>query len=288
MTVRTRAIREDEVGGALDLFVESLRDMITRSGGDASTIHREEWAQLYPHVFRTGIFRVAEEDGRLVAICNAIVRERTWFLSGFWARPGRQRSGVGGPLLREVWAEGERLGATTFFTWASIDPTAMASYMRRGMLPGSPILQFAGEPAPVAVAGIERAPLTVGAAAAIDRDVVGFTRDVDQRFWAAEPGRASRLLLRGGRTIGYYSVLRGTIGPAAWLDPRDAETVLDLAAAEASAQSPRVRVRPLGMNHDAIRWCLARGLRLFAFSHWLTTAPFGKLDRYLPSGPTLF
>lgn len=288
MAVRTRAIREDEVGGALDVFVESLRDLVTRTGGDASTIHRDEWAELYPHVFRTGIFRVAEDAGGIVAIANAIVRERTWFLSGFWARPGRQRAGVGGPLLREVWAEGERAGASTFFTWASIDPTAMAAYLRRGMLPGSPVLQFAGEPVAVTPSGVTTAPLTLEAARAIDREVLGYARDADQRYWLDEPGRTGRLLLRDGAPIGYCSALRGTIGPAAWRDRGDAAVVLDAALAEARTQSARVRARPLGMNHDAIRWCLARGLRLHAHSTWLTTAPFGHLDRYVPSGPTLF
>ena len=288
MAIRTRDVREDEVGAALDLFVESLRDLVTRSGADPSTIHREEWADLYPHVFRTGIFRVAEEEGRIVAICNAIVRERTWFLSGFWARPGRQRAGVGGPLLREVWSEGQRRGANVFFTWASPDPTALAAYMRRGMLPGAPILQFAGEPTPEDVHGIELVELSLDAATAIDREILGYTRDIDQRYWAGESGRVSRVALRDGKPIGYYSTLRGTIGPAAWLDPGDAFALLDLAARDALTQSPRVRGRPVGINHDAVRWCLARGLRLFAHSTWLTTSAFGRLDRYVPSGPTLF
>ena len=43
-----------------------------------------------------------------------------------------------------------------------------------------------------------------------------------------------------------------------------------------------------GMNHDAMQFALRSGLRLTGFSHLLTSAPFGHLDRYLPSGPALF
>lgn len=287
MTIRVRAAREADVEPALDLFIATLRDMLARNGVDAGDLPRDEWSYGYPHVFRTGIFRVAEDDGELVAICHAIVRGPLWFLSGFWARPDRQRSGVGGRLLREVWDEGRARGATTFFTWSSIDLTAMASYLRRGMLPGYQILSFAGDAAPVADRP-ETNELTTDIAAAIDRDVIGDARAVDHEFWRKEPGRIGRAVLRDGQVIGYHYVRAGAIGPAAWMNREDADAVLRSAFADALAQSPAVRLRALGANHDAIRFALARGLRLVGYSHLLATAPFGHLDRYAPSGPTLF
>ena len=33
---------------------------------------------------------------------------------------------------------------------------------------------------------------------------------------------------------------------------------------------------------------LAAGLRFANHSHFLTTSPFGAMERYLPSGPSLF
>lgn len=288
MTVRNRAAREEDVEPALDLFVGTLRDMLARNGIDPGELARDEWRYGYPHVFRTGIFRVAEEDGELVAICHAIVRGPLWFLSGFWARPDRQSAGIGGRLLREVWDEGHARGASTFFTWSSIDLTAMASYLRRGMLPGYQILSFVGEPLAATPVASDIAPLTVEIAAAIDRDVIGTPREIDHGFWSTEPGRVGRAVIRGGRPVGYYYVRSGSIGPAAWTPGADADVVLRAAIAEARAQSPIVRLRALGANHDTIRFALASGLRLAGYSHLLTTAPFGNLDRYAPSGPTLF
>ena len=42
------------------------------------------------------------------------------------------------------------------------------------------------------------------------------------------------------------------------------------------------------MNHDALRFCFGAGLRLTGFAHLFTSAPFGQLEQYLPSGPALF
>ena len=50
----------------------------------------------------------------------------------------------------------------------------------------------------------------------------------------------------------------------------------------------RIRFVALGVNHAAIRFALRVGLRLAAYSHLLTTAPFGQMEKYLPSGPSLF
>jgi hypothetical protein len=216
------------------------------------------------------------------------VRGPLWFLSGFWARPDRQKTGIGGRLLREVWDEGRARGASTFFTWSSIDLTAMASYLRRGMLPGYQILSFVGGPASTTVVASDVAPLSPQVAAALDRDVIGTSREIDHGFWSTEPGRVGRAVMRGGRPVGYYYVRAGSIGPAAWTSSTDADAVLRAAIAEARAQSPIVRLRALGANHDTIRFALASGLRLAGYSHLLTTAPFGHLDRYAPSGPTLF
>jgi hypothetical protein len=288
VTVRERAAREDDVEPALDLFVGTLRDMLARNGIDPGELSRDEWRYGYPHVLRTGIFRVAEEDGQLVAICHAIVRGPLWFLSGFWTRTDRQKTGIGGRLLREVWDEGRARGASTFFTWSSIDLTAMASYLRRGMLPGYQILSFVGEPNGTTPVASDLAPLTLEIASAFDKDVIGTGREIDHGFWSSEPGRVGRAVMRTGRAIGYYYVRSGAIGPAAWTSSADADLVLRAALADAHAQSRVVRLRALGANHDTIRFALASGLRLGGYSHLLTTAPFGHLERYAPSGPTLF
>jgi GNAT superfamily N-acetyltransferase len=50
----------------------------------------------------------------------------------------------------------------------------------------------------------------------------------------------------------------------------------------------RVHVAIPGINHAAIGHLLQAGLRLSCFYHPLTSAPFGRLDQYVASGPGLF
>jgi hypothetical protein len=156
------------------------------------------------------------------------------------------------------------------------------------MLPGYQILSFVGEPATTASVASDIAPLTVAVASALDRDVIGTAREVDHAFWLSEPGRIGRALMRDGRAVGYYYTRAGAIGPAAWATRDDADAALRAALADALAQSATVRLRALGANHDAIRFALSSGMQLSGYSHLLTTAPFGHLERYAPSGPTLF
>lgn len=284
-----RAATDADIGEAAGLFLTSLTDLVRRRGLAEPQFTAANVEPVYRHIHRTGIFDVAEVDGRIVAIAHAILRDQQWFLSGFWALPGLQRKGIGGPLLRRVRAEGTRRGAAQAFTWSSVDVTAMATYMKLGMLPGYPILTFAGPPAALPTPGVtcEEAPLTLAAAAGIDEEIRGTRREVDHTFWLAGPG-AGRLVVRSGQPVGYYYSSRGAIGPAAWLDPADGAEVLGLALHEARRQAPEVRLALPGKNHTGIAAALAAGLELTAFSHLLCTAEPGKMDRYVPSGPSLF
>jgi hypothetical protein len=67
-----------------------------------------------------------------------------------------------------------------------------------------------------------------------------------------------------------------------------AEALLTLGCREAAAQSDTLSLRVPGINHDAIRFALRHGLRLCGTAHLFTSAPFGRMEQYLASGPSLF
>jgi GNAT superfamily N-acetyltransferase len=249
----------------------------------------------YGFVERTGIFHVATHEGRLVALACAIVRDREWFLSGFWTDANMRQRGIGGPLLRRVWDEGLRRGATRQFVWASPDPTAIATYMKLGMVPGSQLFAFSGVPrsAPSAASGagtgLELAPLTVEAAAAVDREIRGVPRAVDHEWWQRRDGVLARSVTKRGKLAGYYYLLyEGRIGAAAWLATEDGAALLDIAMREAAQRAEEVSIVIPGMNRTALEAALGAGLRLQRNSHLLWTEPIGRMEQYIPSGPLLF
>ena len=196
---------------------------------------------------------------------------------------------MGGPLLREVFDEGRQRGATSFYVWASIDEAAIASYLKVGMLPGTQLFTFQGEPKrlPAARAGYTTAPLTYDAIAALDRELDGVGREVDHASWK-EHGFTSRVVRRDGAVVGFYYLIDGLIGPAGWVSEVDGEETLGLAIREAASAHGTVAMTVPGMNHLALRSALDCGLRLIRQSHLLWTAPIGDMTRYIPSGPMLF
>jgi GNAT superfamily N-acetyltransferase len=289
--IHYRPLREEEMPEAVEIFFTSLGDLIERRNLTQPLPPRDYVITSYQHIYRTGIFQVAEVDGRLASICHAVVRGPLWFLSGFWTLPAFQGQKIGRTLLRRVWDEGAlEGGASIFFTWSSIDLQAMASYMKFGMLPGYQILTLAGtlREMPEGQAGYETGPLEMSEALRIDEQVRATRREVDHRFWLSELKYEGRQLMWGGRTIGYYYLNKGTIGPAAWLEERDAQALLESASREASEQAEMIRVMIPGVNHIALRFAFQAGLRLISYSHLLTTSAFGQMEKYLPSGPSLF
>jgi len=243
----------------------------------------------YEHLLESGIFELAELDGKIVGLAAAIVRGPIWFLAMFWVLPEFKLQGIGGPLLERVRRMGEAQGASIRCTWSSIDFGAVAMYLKHGMLPGGPIFTFAGPVlhAPSHEAGLRVSALDVSQASAIDHIVRGTPRAEDHAFWQASnlPGFQVEI---DGRTIGYFYAKDGVIGPAAWLREEDGPPFLARALEHAQTQATDVKFVTLGCNTTAIHAATAAGLRLISASHFLHSDEFGKLDQYLPSGPALF
>ncbi len=286
-----RAATTADLPAVIDLFMTAVAQMYERLHIELPLPPRAGVALMWAHILDTGIFYVAEADHEIVAICHAIVRDRLWFLSGFWTRADLVGGGVGGPLLRRVWQAGERAGANTFFVWSSPDQTAMASYLKSGMVPGCHLFTFAGAattlPAPPRDYTVEPATLAV----VCDLDVVirATRREVDHRFWLAQPHSTARQVLYRGRPIGYFYTTGDAIGPAGWSAPEHAAALLTLAYQGAMDTAGTISMRVPGSNHDAIRFAFAHGLRFNGgYAHLFTSAPFGRLAQYLPSGPSLF
>lgn len=287
MEITYRAARPEDLPECVHLFTESVDDMRKRHNLPAPQQPLSNAGRLatYQHLLSTGVFHVAHEGDRLAGFACATVRDRLWFLAGFWVRPGMQERHVGMPLLKGVWEAGRRLGATTYFVWSSVDVPAMAAYLKMGMLPGTQLLVFEGAPTlkaspPEAYA---TQPLNKAVAMGLDKVMLGARREADHDF-LARSGWQGTQVLRGGIGVGYYYLHDGMIGPAAWTHPRHSDAILGLACRGQS----KVTLMVPGVNHDALQFAFAAGLRLTGFNHLLMTSTFGHLDRYLPSGPALF
>ena len=285
-----RSLRREEVPLAADVFLVSLAELARTHGLPAPVSYtRASVVPAYEHLFETGIFEVAELDGKIVGIAAAVVRDAHWFLAMFWVLPEYKLQGIGRPLLERVQRLGDEQGASVRYVWSSIDFAAIASYLKLGMMPAGPIFTFSGPLAqpPRAHPEARLSELDPRKASEIDRVVRGVARERDHGFWRARAMPAYQLEIEQ-RVAGYFYVKDGVIGPAAWLDPANGDALLSHALQQASAQAAEVKLIALGVNQTAIRHATEAGLRLVTASHFLSSAAFGKLDCYLPSGPALF
>ncbi len=288
--INYRGANAEDIPEMADLFLIALNNLYARNNVTAAVPPRPAVLQGYEHIRSTGIFQVAELEGQIIAIAGAAVRDHIWYLSSFWAHPELQRKKIGMPLLKRVWDAGKKAGATIFFTWSSIDLTAMASYMKLGMLPGYQNFFFDGVPQRLADVppGFELVALEKAAAMELDQYVRGTRRKADHDFWFSNPNLQGRQLHQNGTVIGYYYLNRGVIGPAAWKHPKDAELILTMACRDASALASEIRIAVPGINHAALRFVFDAGLRLTSFAHFLSTGSFGRMEQYIPSGQSLY
>ena len=146
MDVVYREAEAEDMPACVDLFLESVQDLARRHNlASDGPPPAERMLAFYQHTLSTGIFHVAEADGRLAALACAIVRDHLWFLAGFWARPGLQQQHIGMKVLRTGVGgrRAERERRTSSSGRPAILP-AMAAYMKLGMLPGAQILAFEG------------------------------------------------------------------------------------------------------------------------------------------------
>jgi ribosomal protein S18 acetylase RimI-like enzyme len=290
MPTHYRSVRPEEIPAAMDVFLTALADLARRNGFAPPKHYTHASVEpLFRHLFATGLFEVAEADGRIVSIASGIVRDRIWFLSMFWTLPEFQRQGIGRPLLERVFVESRQRGAELGCTCSSVDYAAIGLYLKLGLMPGGPIFTFAG---PITAGGHDdRAatvqPLDPANAHTIDRVVRGTAREQDHAFWRAR-GVPAFQLEREGRVAAYFYVNEGAVGPAAWLHRDDGPALLACAIREAGKLAPEVRLMVTGTNQDAIRTATRAGLRIVGTTHWLRSAAFGVLEQYLPSGPALF
>jgi GNAT superfamily N-acetyltransferase len=289
MEIHYREAHPEDLPACVDLFTESVSDLLRRNNMPVEATPVERTLAFYQHALSTGIFHVAEAEGQLTALACAIVRDHLWFLAGFWARPGFQKQHIGMGVLQRAWDAGKQAGATHFFVWSSFDLPAMAAYMKLGMLPGTQILVFQGAPKRESsqIRGYKVEPLKKSFAMAMDQVTLGSRREVDHDFLERR-GWRGRQVTTEGHVVGYYYLDGGSIGPGAWTADEHAAAVLESALREASASDGDVKLRVPGMNHAGLRFAFDAGLRLTGFAHLLMTAPFGHLERYLPSGPALF
>ncbi len=296
---RPGAAADSEI--CFDIFERTIDDLGRRTGGAANSTAGDPAAwdirrPLFDHLAATGdAWWIAEDEvsGEASGYARSILRDSVRELTEFFVLPETQSSGVGRELLARAFsADGARHRAIV----ATLDPRAIARYLRTGLDARVAIIGLHGTPRPVTVAiDLEREPIDRGAPpldelAEIDRALLDFRRDPDHAWLAGQ--RSGWLYRRGGRAVGYgYHPSRPAWGgPYAALDAADLPALLaDGESAAAAAGYAEVTfdlpltARP-GLDH-----LLGRGFHVDPFVMlFFTDGPTDGLAGYCLTAPPFF
>jgi hypothetical protein len=225
---------------------------------------------------------VAESDGRIIGLAQAIKRERLWCLSTLAVAPDVQSGGVGRRLLERALGYGA--GTSDGLIVSSADPRALRLYALSG---------FSLRPTFEAQGKVDRRRLPragsdvregdtadLDALASISREVRGAPHTIELEFALEHGARLLRLRDRG------FALTRPDRGP--WLlvarDEQAAQALLWCAIAT-SGETGRPSVRWItGDQQWAIRLVLEAGLRLVSDGALCVRGRPGPLTPYLPTG----
>ena len=278
----------------------ALRDLAAREGIDPSTMPLDD--QPTPpmrYLLRSGpdMSWVAVRDGRIAGFSQGFVRGDLWFLSNLFVHPEAQGGGVGAALLRKCFEAGARRGARIRAVCSSPEHAAQALYARTGMIPRFPLFALEGRaealrrlPSPRAqIVRPKTSSTWVRRLGSLDEYAWGRRRDADHRFAQREMELGCLAISAGGQELaGYVYYCREQIGPLCARTPR-LQLELARAAGDALSQSSttKLRVWVPGINAAVLVALLEVGFQIAFSNLFMASRPFGRFDRYVPSGGTL-
>ncbi|HEV3109305.1 MAG TPA: GNAT family N-acetyltransferase [Candidatus Binataceae bacterium] len=278
----------------------ALRDLAAREGLDPSTMPLDD--QPTPpmrYLLRSGpdMSWVALRDGRVAGFSQGFVRGDLWFLSNLFVHPEVQSGGVGAALLQKCVEAGMRRGVRIRAVCSSPERAAQALYARNGMIPRFPLFALEGHAEALRALPSQRGQIVRPKASstwirrlgALDEYGWGRLRDADHRFAHRETELKCLAISAGTQELaGYVYYCAGQIGPLCARTPRLQLELLRAAGdALGEGSTTKLRVWVPGINAAVLVALLEAGFRIAFSNLFMASRPFGRFDRYVPSGGTL-
>lgn len=275
--LRVRPMRATDITAVAELAAAAF----SRDISDERAAQRWRERVAYPlGTDPAGAF-VAERDGHVIGVAEAMARERLWCLSLFAVRPGIQSAGAGAALFDHAVAY--RTDTDGGLIVSSNDPRALRLYARRGF---SLIPTFGAE----GEVDRRRLPARTGSVredegreleslAALTRTIRGAPYGVELAFALKQGGRLLRIGDRGFTVIAE--------GGRVWtLVARDEEAATTLLWNALALTGGEASVRWItGEQPWAIDVIVRARLRLTAYGALCLRGTPGTLRPFLPSAP---
>lgn len=295
MSATVRPARAEELQRVQELVVTSINDLTQRYAFGAMASVRPVSFQLFSFKDDARGLWVAEDGDEIVGSAFSWVCEDLWFLAELFIAPKMQGSGIGRELLRRTLGHADQAGAKTkalvTFTFNTV---SQGLYLRHGMFPRLPIYMMNVDRSDL-LPGNFGAPLKhkmIGPAdlamlAALDRSVLGVSREKHHAYLLTDPAMKGFLLYEGQDCIGYaYVASTGHVGPVAVARQDSLGRALDTARGIA-AEGPSGQVSAFLPGHceAALGIAAKHRMRITLPMVLVSNREFGDWRRYLPRNP---
>lgn len=276
--IRVREMEQADIQGAASVAAAAFDvELLARDA-------QRRWVERLGHPLATdpdGAF-VAERDGRIIGVAEAIRRERLWCLSLLAVRPGVQSAGMGRALLERTMAY--TAGTDARLIVSSNDHRALRLYARAGFslrptLEAVGVIDRRALPRPDPAVG-ERGSGELEALESISRDIRGAPHTPELELAMRSGARLLRLRDRG------FALAQPGMG--VWLlVARDEQAAVALlwSTLDLVGDTERIGVRWITSGQDwAIDVAVRAGLRLSANGALCVSGRPGPLHPFIPSG----
>jgi hypothetical protein len=217
---------------------------------------------------------VTEEAERVLAMGAVVDTGRCLMLSDLFVRPDRLGTGLGRPLLAELFGDAPRRA-----TFSSSDPRALPVYVRAGMTPLWVNLYLEGSTArlPGPGPGVVARSATPASCAALELAWSGVDRSADHAFLATLPDAEAFVIEDAGEPVALGYARAKQASPARELDRLVVRPGADpvppmLAAFARAARGGRVQACVPGPN-PVLPLLLEAGLHVVDHDQYLASDP---------------
>jgi GNAT superfamily N-acetyltransferase len=290
--------------------LEEAERVVERAGNALRVRHgRQPWPAPPPIAFPkfclaqdpSGLW-VAVDGDTILGFGFSWMTEKFWFLSQLFVRPEAQAKGIGQALLSKTLMQAERNGAANRALITPAYNTASTGlYLQNGLYPREPLYRMAAPAQTVAQnlvdAGYDITPIAPWPEAGewlagewagrIDRELLGFRRDLHHQFLLGGFAARAVRIEQAGRAAGYaYVSAQGHVGPLAIAPDADAKAVVTAGlrcALEGGARQVSMIVP--GRADIVMQTVLALGFRIEEPYVLMARRPFGNWCNYLPMTP---
>lgn len=175
----------------------------------------------YRHLLQHGLVVVAGQSEIVVGYAAAIEVDGSQHVSDFFLHQDLRGHDIGRQLLEEVWKATGRSAPRQAFS--SLDPAALAVYIRAGMRPRWPLLYLHGGSTGLPETHLRVTSADRDEAASCEAEWIGWDRRDEYTYWGQHP-EAQIFIVRDGRGpvavgCGVNSRVASTLGRLACVDP---------------------------------------------------------------------